>query len=127
VVNFASENNGINYVVGSGDADVSGGGTITINDPGLRFAMSAATKAITTGNSYVPNVALSRDAIIAVVRPPAQPEGSRYMEHTIVVDSVSGIPFQVCKIVGDSVVHYSVRCIYGAIVVEEGHIATLMG
>jgi hypothetical protein len=127
VVAFASENAGINYVVGTGDADVSGGGTIVLNDPGLLLAMSTATKAITTGNSYVPNLALSRDAIILVVRPPAQPEGSRYMEHTTVVDPVSGIPFGVCKIVGDSVVHYSVRCIYGAIVVEEGHIATLMG
>jgi hypothetical protein len=127
VITLATENAGHNFVVGSGDADVSNGGTITLNDPGLRAAIATATRAITTGNNYTPNVALTRDAIIAVVRPPAQPEGSRYMEHTTVVDSVSGIPFGVCKIVGDSVVHYSVRCIYGAIVVEEGHIATLMG
>lgn len=127
VITLATENAGHNFVVGSGDADVSGGGTITLNDPGLRAAIATATRAITTGNNYVPNLALTRDAIFCVVRPPAQPEGSRYMEHTIVVDAVSGIPFQVCKIVGDSVVHYSVRCIYGAVVVEEGHIATLMG
>jgi hypothetical protein len=127
VVAFASENAGINYVVGTGDADVSNGGTIVLNDPGLRLAMSAATKAITVGNTYTPNLALTKDAIIAVVRPPAQPSGASHMSHEIVVDPVSGIPFGVTSIVGDGVVYYSVRVIYGAVVVTENHIATLMG
>jgi len=45
IITFAGDSN--KYVVASGDADVSTGGTITLAEPGLRVAMSAATKAIT--------------------------------------------------------------------------------
>lgn len=103
------------------------GADVVINDPGIYGAALANNAAILVQASHVANVALTRDAVMCVVRPPAQAEGSQYMEHTAVVDPVSGIPFGVCKIVGDGAVFYSVRAIYGALVIESGHIARLMG
>ena len=126
VITLATENAGHNFVVNTGDADVSNGGTIVLGNPGLRAAIATATRAITTGNSYVPNLALSSDAIYAAIRAPLQVDGGIGSQE-IVVDPVSGIPFGVYRHVGDGVVHYSVRVIYGLAVVESGHIATLMG
>lgn len=71
VITFAGDTN--KYVVVSGDADVSNGGTITIAAPGLRVAMSAATKAITVVSSFTPNLAFERNAIVGTLRPPLIP------------------------------------------------------
>lgn len=71
VITFAGDTN--KYVVTSGDADVSGGGTITIAAPGLRVAMSAATKAITMVATWTGNLALERSAIVGIMRPPLMP------------------------------------------------------
>lgn len=71
VITFAGDTN--QYLVVSGDADVSGGGTITIAAPGLRVAMSAATKAITIVASFTPNLAFERNAIVGTLRPPLIP------------------------------------------------------
>jgi hypothetical protein len=59
--------------VTSGDADVSNGGTITIAAPGLRVAMSAATKAITMVSTWTGNLALERSAVVGIMRPPMMP------------------------------------------------------
>jgi hypothetical protein len=126
VVSLATENAGHNFVVTSGDADVSNGGTMVIGAPGLRAAIATATRAITLAGNYTPNLALSSDAIYCAVRAPLQVDGGIGSQE-IVVDPVSGIPFGVYRHVGDGVVHYSIRMIYGLAVVEQGHIATLMG
>lgn len=71
VITFAGDTN--KYVVVSGDADVSGGGTITIAEPGLRVAMSAATKAITMVATFAANLAFERNAVVGIMRPPLMP------------------------------------------------------
>ena len=71
VITFAGDPN--KYVVTSGDADVSNGGTITIAAPGLRVAMSAATKAITMIATWTGNLALERSALVGIMRPPLMP------------------------------------------------------
>lgn len=122
VVTFAADTTN-KYVVNTG---VSAPGTITIGRPGARVVI-ATSNAMTVGNTYTANTALTRDSILCVVRPPAQPVGSPYIMNDVVVDAVSGIPFGVTSIIGDGVVYYSVRIVYGGIVVEPAHIATLMG
>jgi len=72
VITFAGDTN--KYLVVSGDADVSNGGTITLAAPGLRVAMSAATKAITMVATFTGNVALERSAVVGIMRPPLMPE-----------------------------------------------------
>jgi hypothetical protein len=102
-------------------------GALVINDPGIRVAV-ANNGVITRQASYTPNVCLTPDAIYAIVRAPAQPNNlPNGWQSTIVVDPVSGIPFGVLAIPGDGVIHYSARILYGGVVVERGHIATLMG
>lgn len=71
VITFAGDTN--KYVVGTGDADVSDGGTVVLNAPGLRTALSAATKAITTTATYTGNLAFERSAIVGITRPPLIP------------------------------------------------------
>ena len=71
VITFAGDTN--KYVVVTGDADVSNGGTFTIQAPGLKVAMSAATKAITVVGTYTANLAFERSAVVGVLRPPLIP------------------------------------------------------
>jgi hypothetical protein len=71
VITFAGDTN--KYVVVTGDSDVSNGGTIVIAEPGLRVAMSAATKAITMVATYTANLAFERNAVVGVLRPPLMP------------------------------------------------------
>lgn len=103
------------------------GADVVINDPGIYGAALANNTAIMLQGNYTPNLALSRDAIYAVVRPPLQDADLRIGEQVTVVDPISGIAFGVYKQVGDGLTHYSVRAIYGAVVVESAHIATLLG
>lgn len=71
VITFAGDTN--KYVVVTGDADVSNGGSIVIAQPGLRIAMSAATKAITMVATFTGNLALERSAVVGIMRPPIMP------------------------------------------------------
>src|SRR3990170_400530 len=68
VVSFAGDTN--KYVVTSGDANVADGGTITIAAPGLRVAMSAATKAITVSATSRRNMVFDKSAIWLATRTP---------------------------------------------------------
>jgi hypothetical protein len=71
VITLATDPN--KYVVVSGDADVSNGGTITIAEPGLRVAIPTSTRAITMNTSYAANVFFEKSAIVGVMRPPLMP------------------------------------------------------
>ena len=64
ILTFAGDTN--KYVVKTGNADVSAGGTIILNEPGLRIAMSAATKAITVFGTSARNLAFARSLFRAV-------------------------------------------------------------
>ena len=90
VVTFAGDSN--KYVITSGDADVSGGGTITLAAPGLRVAMSTATKAITVVASSARNMAFNLSALVLAARAPARPEEGDMAEDVIVItDPRSGL------------------------------------
>jgi hypothetical protein len=69
VLTFARDTNR-KYVVGTGNADISQGGTIVINGSGLRQAMTAASAVIATTAAYTANIALSRNAILFASRLP---------------------------------------------------------
>lgn len=127
-LNFASENNGIYYGVRSGDADVSNGGTVTLNNPGLRFAMSAATKAITVQANYSANMAFHKSAIQLVTRAPAMPEGGdAATDVEMITDPVSGITFELAayRQFRQVVVHVAVA--WGWKAIKQEHIAVLFG
>jgi len=94
VVTFAGDTAN-KYVVKTGDTDVSNGGTIVLAEPGLRVAMSAATKAITVVAASTRNMVFSRDALVLATRAPAQPDGPTLaVESGMIVDPRTGMAFQ---------------------------------
>jgi hypothetical protein len=125
-VTFAGDTN--RYLVVSGDADVSGGGTITIAQPGLRVAMPTSTRAITMIASSTRNIAFTRSALHLVARAPALPEeGDSAVESMMLVDPRSGIPFEIRKYLGIRKVQYKVGLAWGVHASKPAHIAALLG
>jgi hypothetical protein len=124
VVTFAGDTN--KYVINSGDADVSNGGTISLGRPGLRVAMSAATKAITVGNSYTPNIALQRMGLHLVMRAPAT-GGDAAVDTVTVTDQYSGLVFQLARYAQYMQSSWELRVLYGVKVTNPDFIATLIG
>lgn len=66
VITFAGDTQ--TYVVVTGDADVSGGGTVVF-EPGLKIAIAASATAITLKASHVINLGFHRDAFAFASRP----------------------------------------------------------
>ena len=83
------------YVVASGDADVSGGGTITLQEPGLKVAITTSATAITVEEASTRNMAFSRDAMVLATRAPARPDGPTLDVQTeMIVDPRTGMAFE---------------------------------
>lgn len=125
VVTFAGDSN--SYVIASGDADVSGGGTITLAAPGLRVAMSAATKAITVVASSARNMAFNRSALVLAARAPARPEEGDMAEDVIVItDPRSGLSMEFAMYKGYRKVRYEVGLAWGVKNIKPEHTALLL-
>lgn len=126
VITFAGDTN--KYVVVSGDADVSNGGTITIGKPGLRQAIAASATAITVGGNYTPNVGYSRDALLLAARAPAIPPGGDIAAERIQVTDVrSGITFDFAHYLGYYKNEWEVALAWGVKAAKQAHIAVLLG
>lgn len=126
VVTFAGDSN--KYVVTSGDADVSGGGTITLAAPGLRVAMSTATKAITVVASAARNMAFNRSALVLAARAPARPEEGDMAEDVILItDPRSGLSMEFAMYKGYRKVRYEVGLAWGVKNIKPEHTALLLG
>lgn len=126
VVTFAADSANA-YVVNTG---VAAPGTIVLNRPGLRNTIATAN-ALTVGNSYTPNIGLHRNAIILVVRPPAQADiqmnGGQPFQQSVVTDPVTGMPYGLYAQAFDGGILISVRAIWGGVVANPYLVATLMG
>ena len=125
IITFAGDTN--KYVVASGDADVSTGGTITLAEPGLRVAMSAATKAITVFGTSARNTAFSRNSILLSTRLPASVQGDLATDRQVSTDPLSGISFELSMYPGDRMVHYEVGVCWGVTVIKPEHLAIIIG
>ncbi len=126
IVTFAGDTN--KYVIASGDADVSNGGTITLAEPGLKVAMSAATKAITVVGTTARNMFFSKSAIALGTRAPALPEGGDMADdRTMVVDPISGLAFEVSVYRQYRQVKYEVALAWGVKVIAPRHVGILIG
>jgi hypothetical protein len=126
VVTFAGDTN--KYVLVSGDTDVSNGGTIVLAAPGLRVAMSAATKAITVVAAASRNMAFTRDSIVLAHRLPARPkEGDLAVDVMTVTDPRSGLSFEVAQYNQYRQVQFEVSCAWGVKVVKAENLALLLG
>jgi hypothetical protein len=125
-VTFAGDTN--KYLVTSGDADVSNGGTITIAAPGLRVAMSAAAKAITIVAASTRNIAFRRSSLVLAHRLPALPSGGDLArDRTTITDPHSGLSFELAMYPQYRQMQYEVSCAWGVKGVKDEHSAALLG
>lgn len=125
-ISFASDPN--KYVVVSGDADVSGGGTITLAAPGLRQALPASATLITVDATGPRSMAFHRAAIILAQRLPALPDGGDLArDRTTVQDPRSGLVFELAMYPGYRQMQYELSCAWGVKAVKTEHIALLAG
>lgn len=126
VITFAGDTN--QYVVASGDADVSNAGTITLAAPGLLKAIAASATAITVVASSTRNLAFSRNAIVLAQRLPALPaDGDGAQDRTTITDPRSGLSFEVSVYRQYRQVHWEVACAWGVAVTKPEHFALLLG
>ena len=125
ILTFAGDAN--KYVVATGNADVSAGGTIVLAEPGLRVAMSAATKAITVFGTSARNTAFSRNSILLSTRLPASVQGDLATDRQVITDPLSGISFELSMYPGDRMVHYEVGVCWGVTVIKPEHLAIIVG
>jgi hypothetical protein len=124
VVTWAGDTN--KYVVGTGFAG-DGDGDITLSKPGLRIALDDGD-ALTIGNSYVPNMAFDRNAIVLSMRPPARPQkGDKADDFMTFNDPVSGLVFTVAEYAGYHLRAYEISMAWGWKAIKPEFIALLLG
>lgn len=126
VITFAGDTN--QYVVASGDADVSNGGTITLAAPGLRKAIPAAATAITTVATSSRNMAFHRGALVLAQRLPNLPSGGdAAADRTTITDPRSGLSFEVAMYPQYRQMQYEISCAWGVKCVKPENVALLLG
>jgi hypothetical protein len=119
------------YMIVTGDADVSGGGAIEIQEPGLMAAIVGATAITVVGvgvdtNYDVGGVAFYRNAIVLVARAPALPEGGdAAIDRFMMTDPRSTLAFEVSVYKGYRKVRFEVALAWGVKVAQKRHTALL--
>ncbi|QWY83171.1 major capsid protein [Rhizobium phage RHph_X2_24] len=128
-ISFAGDPN--KYRVVTGDADVSGGGTVVLAAPGLMEAIPAAATAITVASAaggYTRNLGFAQSAIHLVARAPALPQqGDLALDRILITDPRSGLTFEVSLYPGYRKVRAEVAMAWGVKAVKGEHIVALLG
>lgn len=123
VVTFAADSAN-KYIVNTG---VAAPGTISLGKPGARVVIPTAN-ALTVGNSYTPNVAFARSAIVLATRAPALPEGGDSADDVMMItDPRTGLSFEVAVYRQFLQTVYHVRLAWGYRAIKSEHISLLMG
>lgn len=126
VITFAGDTN--QYVVKTGDTDVSNGGTVVLQNPGLRQAIPASATAITVTNNSARNMVFHRNALQLVTRKPAMPEGGDDADDVMeLVDPISGLVFEVASYRQYRRVKHEVSIAWGVEVNKPEFLALLLG
>lgn len=126
VITIAGDAN--QYVVVSGDSDVSNGGTFTIAAPGLRQAIATSATNITVVNQAFRNMFFARSAIQLATRAPAlPPQGDLAIDRTIVTDLLTGLSFEVAVYPQYRQISYEVGLAWGCEMAKAEHAGILLG
>lgn len=116
------------YVVTSGDADVSNGGSFTIAAPGLMQAIPASATNLTIEGTSNRNLFFARSAIAVATRLPALPaQGDLAIDRTVITDPISGLSFDVAIYPQYRQVQYEIALAWGCAVVNTPHLGILLG
>lgn len=126
IITFAGDTN--KYVVKTGDSNVANGGTIVLQEPGLRQAIPASATVITTVAATDRNMVFSKSSIVLATRSPYMPEGGDEADDVMeIVDPVSGLAFQVAMYRQYRQVHFEVALAWGVKMIAPRHTAILVG
>jgi hypothetical protein len=126
IITFAGDTN--KYLVASGDADVSNGGTITLAEPGLMQAIPTSATAITVIAATTRNMFFHRSAIHLLARAPAMPDGGDSADdNMIIIDPVSGLPFEFTVYRQKRQVRYEINLAWGVKMIAPRHAGVLIG
>jgi len=122
------------YVISTGDADVSGGGTIVFA-PALKVAITTAATAITLKASHVVNLGFHRDAFGLAMRAPdagikelmGQTLGGNVVSSVTLQDPVSQLVMRLELIRGYKMTIWDVDCLWGTTLVDAARACRLAG
>ncbi len=120
VVTFAADSTN-KYVIGTG---VAAAGTISLGRPGARVTIATAN-AMTIGATYTPNLAFERNAVVGILRPPVMPDNP-LIQKTLISDSM-GMTYLLVAIAGDGMATWRLHLCHGFKVVQQEHVAIVMG
>lgn len=120
VVTFAADTTN-KYVVNTG---VAAPGTISLGRPGARMVIPTAN-ALTIGNSYTPNLAFERNAVVGIMRPPVFPDNAT-IQRTLISDQF-GMTYLLLQIQQYGMTTWELHLAYGFKVVQSEHVAILLG
>jgi len=119
-VTFAGDSN--IYVVNTGTTAVED--DIVIGKPGLRATLADAVE-MTIGNSYTPNLAFERSAIVGVMRPPLMPANPTIQQ--MLVSDQFGMTYLMLDISQYGQRSWELHLAWGFKAVQQEHIAILLG
>jgi hypothetical protein len=126
IITFAGDSN--KYLVVTGDSDVSNGGTVVIAEPGLMQAIPTAATNITVIGATTRNMFFHRSAIHLAARAPAMPDGGDSADDVqVILDPISGLPFEFCIYRQKRQVRYEVNMAWGQKVIAPRHLGVLIG
>lgn len=119
VITFAGDTN--QYVVNTG---ITAPGTLAIGRPGLRRTLADGVD-LTLGNSYTPNLAFERSAVVGVMRPPVMPANPT-ISQTLISDGM-GMTYLLLDIAQYGQRTWELHLAWGFKAVQPEHIAILLG
>ena len=126
IITFTGDTN--KYVVKTGDTDMSNGGSIVLQEPGLMKAIAASATTITLIAATDRNMAFSRSAIQLATRLPALPDGGDMADDRMTItDPISGLSFEVSVYRQYRRVKYEVAIAWGVKHTAPRHSALLIG
>lgn len=128
IVDIAGENDNILYGVRTGDTDVSNGGTVVLNAPGLQIAQTTNTSAIDPVANYSANMVFHKNAIVLVTRAPAKPQmGDAATDIVQVSDPLTGLVYEFAYYPQFLQGSLHVRIAWGWQAIKQEHIGVLLG
>jgi hypothetical protein len=127
IITFAGDTN--KYLVVQGDTNVAtGAGTLIIAEPGLKVAMSAATKVITTIAATNRSMFFHRGAIQLATRAPAMPEGGDAADDVMIIqDPYSGLAYEFAVYKQKRQVRWEVNLAWGVKMIAPRYCGILIG
>ena len=126
IITFAGDTN--KYIVASGDASAADGGTITLQEPGLRQAIPTSATALTVIAATTRNMVFSKSAIVVATRTPNMPAGGDSAADVMdITDPMSGLTYQVAMYKQYRQVHFEIGLAWGVKMIAPRHTMVLIG